>query len=79
MMTKKEKCCLIARRYETGSLIITSNQPISDWDQKIDSGMMAVAAIDHLAHHDTILEFDGESYRMKASLQRRGGPNTDDN
>jgi len=34
---------------------------------------MAVAAIDRLVHHATILELGGESYRMKASMQRRGG------
>jgi DNA replication protein DnaC len=71
---------LIAHRYETGSLIITSNQPFSDWDQIFDNGMMAVAAIDRLVHHATILEIGGESYRMKASMQRRGGKKiTDDN
>jgi DNA replication protein DnaC len=71
---------LIAHRYETGSLIITSNQPFSDWDQIFDSGMMAVAAIDRLVHHATILEMGGESYRMKASMQRRGGKKViDDN
>lgn len=71
---------LIAHRYETGSLIITSNQPFSDWDQIFDNGMMAVAAIDRLVHHATILELGGESYRMKESIQRRGGKSiTDDN
>ena len=71
---------LIAHRYETGSVIITSNQPFSDWDQIFDNGMMAVAAIDRLVHHATILEMGGESYRMKVSMQRRGGKKvTDDN
>jgi DNA replication protein DnaC len=41
---------------------------------------MSVAAIDRLVHHATILEMGGESYRMKASLQRRGGKKViDDN
>lgn len=39
---------LIAHRYETGSLIITSNQPFSAWDQIFDDNMMTVAAIDGL-------------------------------
>ena len=34
---------------------------------------MAVAAIDRLVHHANILEMGGESYRMKASMQRQGG------
>lgn len=62
---------LIAHRYETGSLIITSNQPFSAWDKIFDDNMMTVAAIDRLVHHATILEIDGESYRKKASVKRR--------
>lgn len=62
---------LIAHRYETGSLIITSNQPFSDWDQIFDDNMMTVAAIDRLVHHATILEVQGESYRKRASMKRR--------
>lgn len=62
---------LIAHRYETGSLIITSNQPFSAWDQIFDDTMMTVAAIDRLVHHATILEIDGESYRKKASIKRK--------
>ncbi len=70
---------LIAHRYETGSLIITSNQPFSAWDQIFEDNMMAVAAIDRLVHHATILELGGESYRMKESVKRRGGnPIADD-
>jgi DNA replication protein DnaC len=62
---------LIAHRYETGSLIITSNQPFSAWDQIFDDNMMTVAAIDRLVHHATILEIKGESYRKKESMKRR--------
>ena len=64
---------LIAHRYESGSVIITSNQPFSAWDQIFEDNMMAVAAIDRLVHHATILEMGGESYRMKESVKRRGG------
>lgn len=62
---------LIAHRYETGSLIITSNQPFSAWDQIFDDNMMTVAAIDRLVHHATILEIEGESYRKRASMKKR--------
>ena len=62
---------LIAHRYETGSLIITSNQPFSAWDQIFDDNMMTVAAIDRLVHHATIIEIKGESFRKKASMKRR--------
>lgn len=55
----------IAHRYESGSLIITSNQPFSQWNQIFPDTMMTVAAIDRIIHHATIIEIDGESYRKK--------------
>lgn len=61
---------LIAHRYETGSLMITSNQPFSAWDKIFDDNMMTVAAIDRLVHHATILEVGGESFRKTASIKR---------
>lgn len=55
----------IAHRYESGSLIITSNQPFSHWDQIFPDTLMTVAAIDRIIHHSTIIEIEGESYRRK--------------
>lgn len=55
----------IAHRYESGSLIITSNQPFSQWDQIFLGTMMTAAAIDRIIHHATIIEIDSESYRRK--------------
>ena len=54
---------LIADRYESGSLIITANQPFSEWDSIFPSNMMAVAAIDRLVHHASIIKIDADSYR----------------
>ncbi|MDP2180268.1 IS21-like element helper ATPase IstB [Methylicorpusculum sp.] len=59
----------IAHRYESGSLIITSNQPFSQWDHIFPDTMMTVAAIDRIIHHATIIEIEGESYRKKQSLK----------
>ena len=47
---------LIAHRYECGSMLITSNQPFSQWDEIFPDNMMAVAAIDRLVHHAQIIE-----------------------
>ncbi|HQS83649.1 MAG: IS21 family transposase [Alphaproteobacteria bacterium 16-39-46] len=60
---------LIAHRYESSSLIVTSNQPFSEWDQIFATNSMTVAAIDRLVHHATILEINSESYRKKQSLK----------
>lgn len=54
---------LIAHRYETGSMMITSNQAFSEWDSIFANSAMTVAAIDRLVHHATILEVVAPSYR----------------
>lgn len=58
---------LIADRYETSSIVITSNQPFGEWDQIFPDSMMAVAAIDRLVHHATIINIKEESYRRSHS------------
>lgn len=58
---------LIADRYETCSLIITSNQSFGDWDQIFPDNTMAVAAIDRLVHHSTIINIQEDSYRRSQS------------
>ena len=61
---------LVAHRYESNSLLITSNQPFSAWDSLFGDSAMAVAAVDRLVHHAHIVDIQGESYR-KSVLQRR--------
>jgi len=61
---------LIAHRYETASLIITSNQPFAEWDRIFPDQMMTVAAVDRLVHHATIIEVSSDSYRRKEALGR---------
>lgn len=59
---------LIAQRYESKSLIVTSNQPFSQWDRIFATNSMTVAAIDRLIHHASIIEIQSESYRQKYAL-----------
>jgi DNA replication protein DnaC len=61
---------LICERYERKSLIITCNQPFKEWDRIFLDKQMAVAAVDRLVHHATILEIDAESYRRKQALNK---------
>ena len=61
---------LLARRYETASVIITSNLPFSKWDEIFQNPMTTAAAIDRLVHHSTILELNVESYRMREAKER---------
>ena len=54
---------LIAERYERRSLGITSNLVFSEWEKVFANPMATAAAIDRIAHHSVILEFDVPSYR----------------
>ncbi len=67
---------LIAHRYETGSLIITSNQPFSEWDSIFPDEMMTVAAIDRLVHHANLIEVRSDSYRRKVAMRQMDGERT---
>ncbi|OEU52096.1 MAG: AAA family ATPase [Desulfuromonadales bacterium C00003096] len=60
----------IAHRYESGSLIVTSNQPFSQWDQIFPDALMTVAAVDRIIHHASIIEIEGDSYRKKQHLMK---------
>lgn len=61
---------LIAHRYESGSMMITSNHGFSKWNNIFPDEIMTVAAIDRLIHHAKIISFEGvESYRGKQFKQ----------
>ncbi len=53
----------LAERYETKTVVITSNLVFSQWDQIFHHPMTAMAAADRLVHHGAILEFTNESLR----------------
>lgn len=64
---------LMAARYETRSIVVTSNLVFSSWSQIFKDPMTTKAAIDRLVHHGTILELveiDGDSYRGKQAKSR---------
>jgi len=56
---------LISYRYESGSLIVTSNQPFSGWEGIFPDSTMTVAAIDRLVHHSIILDIQAQSFRKR--------------
>ncbi len=61
---------LIAHRYERKSLLITANQPFSQWNDIFADDMMTVAAVDRLIHHALIVEIHSESYRKRSAAKR---------
>jgi DNA replication protein DnaC len=62
---------LVVRRYERGSLIVTSNKSFLDWGEVFNDQVLATAILDRLLHHSTTLNIKGESYRLKE--KRRAG------
>ena len=61
---------LLSERYERRSLVITSNLPFSQWDKVFKDSMTTMAAVDRLVHHSTVLELNGESFRVQAATKK---------
>jgi DNA replication protein DnaC len=59
---------LIAKRYEKGSIIVTSNKPFEQWGQIFQDDIVASAILDRLLHHCYPFFIQGKSYRMKELL-----------
>jgi len=56
---------LIARRYEHGSILLTSNRAPSEWAEVFGDALLASAALDRLTHHARVTVITGESYRQR--------------
>jgi DNA replication protein DnaC len=56
---------LVARRYERGSLLITTNQLVTQWGAVFGDEVLAAAILDRLLHHSHTLMIHGDSYRLK--------------
>ena len=63
---------VIARRYEKGSVILTSNLTFGSWDDAFaGDAVLTAAMLDRILHHATVVQISGESYRLKD--KRRAG------
>ena len=56
---------LVNRRYEKGSLLVTTNQRVSEWGIVFGDEVLATAILDRLLHHSHTLLITGESYRLR--------------
>ena len=57
---------VVAARYETGSIVLTTNRIFREWGTLFDvDNTLATALIDRLMHHGEALVIKGDSYRMK--------------
>jgi hypothetical protein len=63
---------VVARRYEKGSMILTSNLAFGSWDEAFaGDAVLTAAMLDRILHHAAIVQIAGESYRLKD--KRRAG------
>lgn len=61
---------VISRRYEQGSVILTSNKAYKDWAEIFNHDQTVTSAIlDRLLHHVTTITLAGKSYRMGKKTQ----------
>ncbi|MER6188338.1 IS21-like element helper ATPase IstB [Streptomyces sp. NPDC001652] len=60
---------VISKRYEKGSIILTSNKTFSEWGQVFGDEVLATAILDRLLHHCEVVPINGNSYRLKNRLQ----------
>ena len=57
---------VVAQRYERGSMILASNLTFGSWDSALGGdGVLTVAMLDRVLHHSTIVNINGESFRLK--------------
>ncbi len=59
---------LVSRRYERGSIILTSNKSFTEWGGVLGDDVLATAILDRLLHHCDVLSINGPSYRLKDRL-----------
>lgn len=62
---------LVSRRYERGSIILTSNKTFSEMGQVFGDEVLATAILDRLLHHAEVLSIKGPSYRLKDRMIER--------
>lgn len=57
---------VVAKRYERGSMVLTSNLPFTQWAGAFaDDQTLTAAMLDRLLHHAHIVQISGDSYRLK--------------
>ena len=55
---------VVAARYESGSIVVTTNRKFRDWGKTFDvDNTLATAMIDRLMHHGEAILIEGDSFR----------------
>jgi DNA replication protein DnaC len=62
---------VVSRRYEQGSILLTTNLAFSDWPNHFPGAGCVTAMIDRLTHHCEVVAIEGKSYRLKEAQDRK--------
>ena len=61
---------VVAKRYEQGAMILTSNLSFGDWEEVFDgNAALTSAMLDRLLHHAHVIQLRGDSYRLRQARQ----------
>ncbi len=58
---------IVNRRYEKGSVVITTNRAFKQWNEVFPNATCIATLLDRLLHHGEVALIEGESYRIKES------------
>lgn len=58
---------VVNRRYERGSILITTNRAFKDWNAVFPNATCIATLLDRLTHHADITLIEGRSYRVRES------------
>ena len=65
---------LIATRYERGSILLTTNQQVTEWGHVFGDDTIAAAILDRLLHHSHTLVIKGELPTQSEQASRLARP-----
>jgi DNA replication protein DnaC len=58
---------VVNRRYETGSIVMTSNRAFKQWNEVFPNATSIGTMLDRLLHHADVVLIEGQSYRRRES------------
>lgn len=61
----------VSQRYLQGSLLVTTNLAFADWGEVFGNALSVGPLLDRLTHRCHIVQFSGDSYRFRQSLERQ--------
>ena len=62
---------VISRRYQQGSVILTTNRNVASWGDIFSDTTIAAAMLDRLLHRSVVFTIIADSYRLRSYQTRK--------